>query len=111
MLGADLALMRLLEVEVFGLAAFGLMVVGACALLRSMGVGEALIQAERVDPASRDTALYMALSLGAGAWLLLWAAAPWVAGLLADGGELAVSVLRAMGAVLLLDAEIGRAHV
>jgi O-antigen/teichoic acid export membrane protein len=105
MLATDLALMRLLAVEAFGLVAFGLMVVGAFALVRSMGVGEALIHSDRVDAVSRDTAVVMAVGAGLGLWGMLYVAAPWLGQWLAgEDASLVTAVMRLLGLVLVLDA-------
>ena len=53
-LGADLFLVRLLSVADFGVMAFGLMIVNALGLVRSMGVGEALIFSPDADAQAVD---------------------------------------------------------
>lgn len=104
-LGADLGLMRLLAVEDFGAVAFGLLVANALGLLRSMGIGEALVARREVDQLTNDTAFALAVGLGLGFYGLLAGAAPWIVGL-AGQADTAVltSVLRWVGLLVLLQA-------
>ncbi|MBN62879.1 MAG: hypothetical protein CME20_16110, partial [Gemmatimonadetes bacterium] len=103
--GADIYLTRLLAVEVFGIMAIGLLVVNALVLLRSLGVGEALIFRDEVEADSADTALWISLVLGAFTGGLVYAVAPWLAAWLAgDHPALAVEVLRVLALLVLLQA-------
>lgn len=102
---ADVGLMRLLAVESFGVMAFGLLVVNSLNLVRSMGIGEALIFRQEADQQSCDTGFAMALVLGMGLYGVAYAATPWIA-LLAESGdrELVASVVRWLGVLVLLQA-------
>ena len=102
---ADLFLTRLLAAEVFGILGFGLVMVNSLALIRSMGVGEALIFSREVDQQSADTALVLSVVLGIGIYGLLFFGAPSLSLLLADGDPLQVAeVLRVLGLLVLLQA-------
>ena len=102
---ADIFLTRLLAVEVFGIMGFGLVLVNSLALVRSMGVGEALIFRREVDQESTDTALWLSVGLGIGIYALLFFGAPALAGLLADGDPVLVAeVLQVLGLLVLLQA-------
>ena len=100
---ADIGLMRLLAVETFGVMAFGLLVVNSLNLVRSMGIGEALIFRREADQQSCDTGFVIALILGVGLYGGTYVAAPWIA-LLAENGdrELVVSIVRWLGTLVLL---------
>lgn len=101
----DVGLMRLLAVEAFGVMAFGLLVINTLNLVRSMGIGEALIFRQEVDQQSCDTAFVMALGLGLGLYAALFAGAPGIAWLAGEGGrEGVVEVVRALGLLVLLQA-------
>lgn len=107
-LGADLFLVRLLSVADFGVMAFGLMIVNALGLVRSMGVGEALIFSPDADAQTRDTGLYLALGAGLVLGGGLYAAAPGIAGLLRQGDVgLLVEVLQVLAVVLFVEALAG----
>ena len=54
--------------------AIGLVVVNSLGLIRSMGVGEALIFRREIDQESTDTALFISLALGAGIYGLVFLA-------------------------------------
>ena len=103
--GADIGLMRLLAVEAHGALAFGLLVVNTVALLRSLGVGEALIFRREADRDACDTGFFLSLGLGLGCYGLIWAGAPWIA-LLAEEGAAAelVDLLRVLGLLIPLQA-------
>jgi PST family polysaccharide transporter len=102
---ADLFLTRLLAAEVFGILGFGLVMVNSLALIRSMGVGEALIFRREVDQQSVDTALVLSVVLGIGIYGLLFFGASSLSHLLADGDPLQVAeVLRVLGLLVLLQA-------
>ena len=102
---ADIGLMRLLEVDAFGLLAFGLLVVNTLNLVRSMGIGEALIFRREADWASCDTGFFLALALGLGLYGALFAGAPWMVELATEGDRsLLAEVVRLLGLLVLLQA-------
>lgn len=104
-LGADLGLMRLLAVEDFGVVAFGLVVANALNLLRSMGIGEALVARREADQLTCDTAFALAVGFGLGFYGLLAGAAPWIVKLAGRADTVALtSVLRWVGLLVLLQA-------
>lgn len=100
---ADVALMRLLLPAEHGVMHFGMVVVGALALLRSLGVGEALVFRSEVDRKSCDSAFILSAGVGLVLYGVVYAGAPllasWLAG--ADQGQL-VEVLRALAVIALL---------
>ncbi len=104
---ADLVLMRLLMPEEHGLMAFGLLVVNSLALLRSLGVGEALIFRRQIDQASCDTAFVLSIALGLVVYAFVFVGAPWLAWVLPAADPLQiVGILRVLGVLVLLQALI-----
>lgn len=100
---ADIALMRLLLPEQHGAMAFGMLMVSSLALLRSLGVGEALIFRREVDQESCDTAFALSAALAVALYFIVFFAAPslalWLAG--ADSRAL-VELLRVLGVLVVL---------
>ena len=102
---AQIILLRLLEPADFGALAFGLLVVNTLGLLRSMGVGEALIFRKEADQQSSDTSLILALALGLVLYGLIYVAAPWIAQLEKEPqSSPIVQVLRFLGLVVIIQA-------
>lgn len=100
---ADVALMRMLLPSDHGVMHFGMVVVGALALLRSLGIGEALVFRSEVDRESCDSAFVLSVGVGLVLYGAVYACAPqlasWLAG--ADQAQL-VEVLRALAVIALL---------
>lgn len=100
---ADIGLMRLLLPEEHGVMAFGMLLVSSLALLRSLGVGEALIFRREIDQKSCDTAFVLSIVLAIVLYMLVYFAAPWLASWLAGADPLAVAeLLRALAILVVL---------
>ncbi len=100
---ADIGLMRLLLPEEHGVMAFGLLMVSSLALLRSLGVGEALIFSRDIDQKSCDTAFVLSVVLAVVLYALVFFSAPWLARWLTGADPLAVAeLLRALGVLVVL---------
>ena len=94
------ALARLLAPEAFGLLSLAVVVISLCGIFVDTGVSEAVIQRERLDRATLDTAFWLSVAAGTALSLLCFVAAAPVAGLY-DQPDLA-PVLRVLSLVLLL---------
>jgi O-antigen/teichoic acid export membrane protein len=100
---ADIALMRLLLPEQHGAMAFGMLMVSSLALLRSLGVGEALIFHREIDQESCDTAFALSAVLAIVLYAIVFFGAPWLALWLAGADSLAVvELLRVLGVLVVL---------
>ncbi|MEW6755059.1 MAG: oligosaccharide flippase family protein, partial [Candidatus Latescibacterota bacterium] len=105
---ADVGLMRLLEVRAFGALAFGLLVVNALGLARSLGVGEALIWRRRAEQETCDAAFVLSVVLGVALCAAVVVTAPWVARLAGEGDrETVTRVLRLLSLAVVLQGVAG----
>ena len=83
--------------------AFGMLLVSSLALLRSLGVGEALIFRREVDQKSCDTAFVLSVALAVALYIAVFFAAPSLAGWLTGADPLAVAeLLRALAILVVL---------
>ena len=95
--------MRLLQVEEFGVMAFGLLIVRSLELVRAMGVREALIVRERADERATDTSFVLALASGLLLYGALYTLAPWISLLPGTTNSATlIELVRLLGLVLII---------
>ncbi|MGB8330581.1 MAG: lipopolysaccharide biosynthesis protein [Polyangiales bacterium] len=104
-LGVFVVLARLLTPSAFGLLAMAGVFIAHGDTVVSQGFGTAITQREQLEPAHESTAFWTNLLLGFGLGALLWAGAPWIAGLY--GQQELTSVIRWLSPVLLLRGAVG----
>lgn len=89
-------LARLLVPSDFGLFALAFMIINAINVFRDYGLAQSLIYERSNTKGSADATFWMSTAFGIGAWLVLWAFAPFFAGLFARPSL--IDPLRVMGA-------------
>lgn len=96
-----LVLARLLEPDDFGLLAMVVLVTGLAALVSTMGLSEALIQRSEATEEQLHSLYWANLALGAGAFGLVWLAAPLVADLFEE--QALINLVRVAGLILIIN--------
>jgi len=99
-LGSAVVLGRLLSPKDFGLVGLGALAVQFLGVLTYTGYGEALVQRPHLTEGEIHTAWWVTLGRAAAIGVILWAAAPFIAGLAHEPA--ATPILRALAAVQLL---------